>query len=287
MRVLITGSGGFIGSNLITLLANVPDITLFAGSRADIDLYSRKSIREFKTVNNINAVIHCAVEGNGRDTDTALDFYNNLSMFENLYSEYCGNLFINIGSGAEYNRWNSISKKFEGAIWDDVPTDYYGLAKSIIAKRLLTLPNAINLRIFGCFYHNELPTRMIRASIENYINQRPIIIPQDRYMDFFYMEDLATVIRHFLQPSSPIRETVDMNMSYLTTPRLSDIANIINAMDDHKVDIIIENSTCGKNYSGCGLRLSRLNIQLKGMDAGIMECYKKLKQYDRANKLLH
>ena len=178
-------------------------------------------------------------------------------MFENLYAEYPGHLFINIGSGAEYDRRKNIAKKFEGALWDSVPHDYYGLAKNIIAKRMSIFPNAINLRVFGCFYHNELPTRMIRANIENYMAHRPIIISQDKHMDFFYMEDLAAVIRYFLQPTSLTGEAIDLNMSYFDSPRLSGIASIINNL---------------------GKRLSELNIPLKGLKQGIQECYERLKQ---------
>jgi len=278
MNVLITGAKGFIGSNLMTLLADVPNIKLFAGTRDTIDLYSSKMVREFKEKNQINAIIHCAIEGNGGETDTPNNFYNNLLMFENLYSKYYGHLFINIGSGAEYNREKNIAKTFEGALWDNVPHDYYGLAKNIIAKRMSIFPNAINLRTFGCFYHNELPSRMIRSSIENYINHRPITISQDKYMDFFYMEDLATVIKYFFRPTSLNGKSIDLNMSYPKTSKLSEIASTINNLDDYKVEIIIENIEWCKNYSGYGKRLSELNIPFKGLNVGIHECYERLKK---------
>jgi nucleoside-diphosphate-sugar epimerase len=277
MNVLITGANGFIGSNLMTLLANCPDINLFAGTRDTIDLYSKKSIHDFKITHEINAIIHCAVEGNGRDTDTSENMYHNLLMFENLTTEFPGHLLINIGSGAEFDRNFNIATTFEGDFWNKVPIDYYGLSKNIIARRIFHIPNAINLRMFGCFYHNELPSRMIRKNIENYINHRPIIINQDKYMGFFYMEDFALVVKHFLNPKHLDGTPKDINMSYMKTPRLSDIANIINNLDTHTVEIVVENTNWCNNYSGYGKKLSNLNIPFKGLEQGIKECYEQLK----------
>jgi nucleoside-diphosphate-sugar epimerase len=119
---------------------------------------------------------------------------------------------------------------------------------------------------------------MIRANIENYMAHRPIIISQDKHMDFFYMEDLAAVIRYFLQPTSLTGEAIDLNMSYFDSPRLSGIASIINNLGEHKVEIVIENTEQRRNYSGYGKRLSELNIPLKGLKQGIQECYERLKQ---------
>ena len=79
-----------------------------------------------------------------------------------------------------------------------IPTDFYGLSKNIISKLSTNYLGCINLRIFGCFYYNELSTRFIKNNINNYINHKPIIIHQDKYMDFFYMEDLVNVINHLL-----------------------------------------------------------------------------------------
>lgn len=273
-RILITGASGFIGSNLMTLLRDIPDVTLFEGTRDAIDLYSKKSVKEHKENNKINTIIHCAISGNGRTTDTADDFYKNMLMFENLHTTYYGYPFINIGSGAEYDRKRNIAKEFEGSFLTQVPTDYYGLAKNIIAKTLWLHPHALNLRLFGCFYHNELPRRMIRSCIENYINHTPIIISEDKHMDFFYMEDLATIIKSHIQ--NPISQK-DLNLSYEDSPRLSDIANIVNNLSDYKVEIIIENEYRRRNYSGYGKRLEELNLPLKGMEQGIQECYEKLK----------
>jgi GDP-L-fucose synthase len=180
-------------------------------------------------------------------------------------------VFINFGSGAEFDRRYDISNVNEFNMFNSVPIDFYGLSKNIISKLSVHYCGSVNMRIFGCFYHNELPSRFIRNNINNYINNKPIFINQDRYMDFFYIEDLANVVEHFLINS--VNTYKDINMSYTKKYKLSDIADIINNLSSHKVDINIENETYGTNYTGNGLILNKLNINLKGLDLGIKECY--------------
>ncbi len=155
-----------------------------------------------------------------------------------------------------------------------VPTDFYGLSKNIISKLSVHYCGIVNLRIFGCFYHNESSTRFIKNNLVNYINHKPIIIHQDRYMDFFYMEDLANVVKYFLK--NPVVNYKDINMSYVKKYKLSDIANIINELSTYKVDINIENKLFGLSYTGNGMQLNSLGLNLKDIEFGIKECYNKL-----------
>jgi UDP-glucose 4-epimerase len=273
MNILVTGANGFIGSNVINLLSNNVNFNFFKGTRNTIDLCSVNSIEKYINENQINAVIHCAIEGGSRlKQDTCEMFYRNILIYENLIKfndRY--KVFINFGSGAEFDRRYDISNVNEFDVFNSVPTDFYGLSKNIISKLSAHYLGSINMRIFGCFYHNELSSRFIRNNINNYINNKPIFINQDRYMDFFYMEDLSNVVEYFLTNS--IKTYKDINMSYIKKYKLSDIANIINNLSSHKVDINIEDETYGTNYTGNGLMLNQLNINLKGLELGIKECY--------------
>ena len=89
------------------------------------------------------------------------------------------------------------------------------------------------------------------------------------------MEDLTNVINHFLNNS--ISTYKDINMSYIKKYKLSDIANIINELSSHKVDINIENKISGLNYTGNGEKLNSLGLELKGLEFGIKECYEHIK----------
>ena len=116
--------------------------------------------------------------------------------------------------------------------------------------------NSLNLRIFGCFYHNELNTRFIKSNIIRYINKTPMIIHQDKFMDFIYFEDVYQVINHHLLNTNTL--PYDINMSYVKKYKLTDITNIINNLSDYKVDVKIENENLSSSYCGNGERLESL-----------------------------
>ena len=273
MNILVTGANGFIGSNIIESLSN--KFNFFKGTRNNIDLYSVDSIEKYLDENKIDTVIHCAIEGGSRlKQDTSDIFYRNILIYENLIKfNHRYKVFINFGSGAEFDRKYDISNVNEYDMFGVVPTDFYGLSKNIISKLSVHYCASVNLRIFGCFYHNELSTRFIKNNINKYINHKSMIIHQDRYMDFFYMDDLINIIEYSL--NNPPSTYKDINMSYLKKYKLSDITSIINDLSSYKVDVIIENENFGLNYTGNGELLNSLNLKLKGLELGIKECYHK------------
>lgn len=271
MNVLVTGANGFIGSNIVTKLRNNSKFTVFCGTRTTINLLSTHDVQKYIEDNKIDSIIHCAIEGGSRlKKDDGETFYRNILMYENLIkSNY--KLFINLASGAEFDRINDINNMSEADIFVNVPKDYYGLSKNIISKSLTQFTFGHNLRIFGCFYHNELDTRFIKNNIKNYINKKPITIHQDKYMDYIYLDDLYTTIEYYL--NNPPNVSTDINMSYSNKYKLSDIANIINNLDDYKVDINVEEKQLGLSYTGSSKLLSSLNLNLKGLELGIKEIY--------------
>lgn len=272
MNVLVTGTNGFIGSNIIKFLNK--NFNFFGVTKESLNLYSIKDIDSFIFKNKIESVIHCAIEGGHRLEKEESDiFYKNILMYENLMKfkdRYT--FFINISSGAEFDRRNNITSYKEEELYNNIPIDYYGLSKNIISKLNNQFERGINLRIFNCFYPNELNTRFIRNNIKKYINHEPMIIHQDRYMDFLYLDDLLTVIKYYL--NNPQMSSVDINLTYKEKYKLSDILTKINNISDHKSHIIIENEQFGLNYTGNSEKLYSLNLTLKGIDSGIDFCYK-------------
>ena len=177
MKILITGGNGYIAKALSFNLDNVTSVT-----RKDFDLTDREATDDWFYGRYFDIVIHTAIKGGSRlQKDNSDIFYQNIQMFYNLLNnKHCFGKLLNFGSGAELN----------------MPTDPYGLSKNVISKIIDLTDNFYNIRIYGVFDENELDTRFIKSNIKRYINKQPIIIHQDKLMDFFYMKDLIKLVKY-------------------------------------------------------------------------------------------
>jgi nucleoside-diphosphate-sugar epimerase len=133
------------------------------------------------------------------------------------------------------------------------------------------MPNFLNLRIFAVFDENELDTRFIKSNIKRYINHENMIIHEDKLMDFFYMEDLISLVNYFLQKEEWVIKEIDCR--YLESYKLSKIATIINKLNDYKVQIEV-GTPVGIDYIG---NYKGLPIKIIGLEKGIINIYNKIK----------
>lgn len=250
MKILITGKNGLIGNHLSKKLIGYE---IEGIGREDFDLTDREETNNFFKDKYYDVIIHTAIVGGSRLREDGSEvFYQNLSMFYNLLANknQFGQL-ISFGSGAELGK----------------PTDPYGLSKNIINRIIQSEHNFSNIRIFAVFNENELDTRFIKANIKRYINKEPLVIHQNKLMDFFHMDDLVSLVDYVIKNPS----TKSINASYYETHDLLDIANIINNLDTHKCGIILENKGTGKAYVGS--YQEKLNIPLIGLKEGIKKTY--------------
>lgn len=256
MKILITGGNGYIAKSLFKGLwvgSSRPDIATI--TRQDFDLTSREATGQWFTNKFFDVVIHTAISGGSRlKPDTWEDMDNNLKMYYNLLN--CRNKFkklIHFGSGAEI--YNSESP--------------YGLSKKVIAKSISGIDNFYNIRIFGVFDENEWDTRFIKANLKRYINKEPIQIHQDKYMDFFYMKDLVSLVEYYIHNNNLPKE---IDCTYENHFSLYDVGNFINSLDAHKVDIIFKEKGLALDYTGKSNKL----LDYIGLEKGIQEVYNKL-----------
>jgi UDP-glucose 4-epimerase len=109
-------------------------------------------------------------------------------------------------------------------------------------------PCCYNIRIYGVFDENELDTRFIKNNIKRYINRESLKIHQNKIMDFFYMEDLVTLVKHYISETH-LPKNVDCSYDY--NHSLYDIAHMINNLSDYKVDIELTGGVLGHDkYAG-------------------------------------
>jgi len=263
MNVLITGGNGYIAQSIknnLIIKHNISNVT-----RNEFDLSDSSSTKEFFENKFFDIVIHTAVIGGSRlKKDNKDTVYQNLKMIYNLYdNKNSFKKLISFGSGAEIFQNNTP----------------YGISKNAINEMINNVHNWYNLRIFGVFDHNELSTRFIKSNIIRYIKKEPIIIHSNKIMDFYYMNDLVTLVDHYIQNDGP----KNINCSYEQKYTLKSIAEKINSLSEYKVPIIIENNNDLQFYCG---NSHDINIEEIGLDLGIINTYNQLKDlnYDKINK---
>lgn len=258
MKILITGGNGYIAKSIYSYLHSKYDIVL--ASRIDLDLTNREAVNNYFKNKYFDLVIHAAVKGGNRlnpleGSDIA---FANLLMYDNLIR--CRDRFnrlIHFGSGAE-----------------ELANTSYGFSKHIISQLMKLDSKAINIKIYAVFDENELNTRFIKNNVIRYINREDIIIHQDKKMDFFYMKDLVSLIEWLINQREEEFPIHEINCSYLEKHTLTQIAEIINSLDKHKVNIVVENKEEGNDY--CGIH-PVMSFKLIGLEKGIKETYNKLK----------
>jgi nucleoside-diphosphate-sugar epimerase len=254
MKILVTGANGYIGKSIVQNLKDQYDV--IGITRQDVDLSDTNHVLEYFKDKYFDVVIHCAVVGGSRlKKDDPSVFDQNILMYYNLIkcrSSY--GKFIHFGSGAEF-----YAKQTP-----------YGYSKFIINQAILNQPGFYNIRIFAVFDENELDTRFIKANLINYINKKPIVIHNNKSMDFFYMKDLISLVKYYID-NEDLPKQIDC--TYEESKHLLYIATYINTLSNYSVDIDIQSPEIHNGYIG---QYTKLPIKYIGLDRGIFEVYKKL-----------
>jgi nucleoside-diphosphate-sugar epimerase len=270
-KILITGGNGYIARNTIPFLSEY-DLTIL--TRQQLDLLNAEKVKEFFKDKRFDRVIHTATYGGYRtQKDDPEWVYNNVTMFYNLMN--CQSSFeqiINLTSGAQFDRRHPIDDT--RYLHHAFPIDPYGMSKNIISKIGRESNKFKNLVIYNIFNYDEPDSRMIKNNIKRYINKQPLTIFKDRKVDFFFMDDFVTLLKHYIDTDKTL--TFELDLCYSRKYYLSEIANIINSLDDYAVDVNIENHSQDLPYIGNGDKLERFNLPLVGLMDGITITYNKI-----------
>jgi len=252
MKILITGGNGYIARSLYNALKDQYEITPITRKHFDLTDY-QETRKWFKT--EYDVVIHTAAVGGTRlqpDVETVLQ--DNLTMYSNLYANRDRfKKLISFGSGAELFN----------------PKSYYGMSKRSIASSIQETPNFYNLRIFATFDENELNTRFIKSNLIHYIKKEPMVIHTNKIMDFFYMQDLVSLVKYYIHNNGPKQ----INCSYDTKYTLKNITTIINNLDIHRVPVVVENINLLEFYCGDN---PNFPVPILGLKCGIQNTFKAL-----------
>ena len=259
-KIAVLGAKGFVGSNLVRHLSQ--HNTVFPVTRATIDLLDADQVAEFLKEQQFDIVINAAAVMT--DNSAVTDTRNNLGIFMNFYhNRKYFKKFINLASGAEYDRSKNIEDAGEETIANCLPTDSYGFGQNMKSRISAETPGFYNLRIFNCFGKGEPTTRIFPKLLTDTLDG--FAISNDRYFDYFCIQDLCTVVEHFVDNTELV---YDVNCVYKNKYKISEVAKMFLTL--HKIDkeIIIE-STSDNNYTGSGTKLAALELPLLGLVQGL------------------
>lgn len=254
-KVLITGGDGFIARNLNEQLSGEFEIT--SAGRRDLDLLDSEKVSDFVRRGRFDAIVHAATYDAAPKhsiKDPAKVLENNLKMFFILAreKEHFGKMLF-FGSGAEFSREHWIPKMSEDYFDRHIPSDQYGFSKYVMTKFAQSSGNVYNLRLFGVFgKYDDWRTRLISSICRDAALNKPIIIKQNKFYDLMDVNDLAKIVKRFINnsPKQNIYNVCSGNVYgfYFLAEKVLKIAN-------KKLDIVVEQTGQGLEYSGDNSRI--------------------------------
>lgn len=278
--ILITGSGGFIGSNLKKYLKN--KYKLLTPRSYELDLTNSVAVQNYFVKNKIDFIIHCGSVGGARgiqDKETTVE--DNLAMVKNLLSSKKENVkMILFGSGAMYDKSRSLHRVKESEIGKVIPKDLYGKSKVEIFNLVKNKNDVLMLNIFACYGYGEKENRFPSYAINQVLKNEDIIINQNCIFDYLFVEDMQKIVEHFIE-----QDFVDnvINITPNLSISLENIAKIVQKFSDKNIQIKIKIPELNNEYTGDNSLLLKNYPELEFTE--IEHGLKKLFEYkkERAN----
>lgn len=261
MNIAVLGANGFLGKYICHYLKNH---VIYPVTRNICDLADYNQVSNWLDQHKVDVVINCATAGGKTRVDAQDydDLQNNLKVFLNFYNQrHKFSKFINIGSGAEFDRRTSIDSVEECKLFSADPVDSYGLSKNIISRICAGDSKFYTLRLFGVFHRSEPEFRLLQKCL----SQDSITI-RDIEFDMISAEDFLTVLEYYITNNPTHR---DINCVYATKQSLKSIVTKFASIHNSTLDITVEAAGEVKNYTGNGNKLRDLGIKLAGLDIGL------------------
>lgn len=272
MRILLTGSGGFIGKNLKSYLKDKYE--LLTPRSYELDLINTDAVAKYFKENDIDFVIHCGSVGGARgvqDRDTTIE--DNLAMVDNiLANKKTATRVILFGSGAMYDKSRNLHKVKESQLGEIIPNDLYGKSKLLIAEKIKNRKDVLMLNIFACYGYGEKESRFPSYAIYKAIQGEDILINQNVNFDYLFVEDMAKIVEHFIitEPKNNI-----INITPSKSSSLKEIAEIVQSYSQKNINIKILNEGMNFEYTGDNtLLLNNFeNLKFTSLEVGLKSLF--------------
>lgn len=254
MRLLLTGSSGFIGRNLLERLLRRFDV--LAPKRDELDLLDAGSVRRTLSRSPVDFVVHAATIPGHRNAPTVPDLgLGNIRMFIHLVrAARPSTRFIVLGSGAEYDASRDMVRVREDDASRPVPRDETGFSKLVQSAFAEERGRFTHLRPFGVFGpHEDWEIRFISNALCKSLHLLPITLRQNRRLDYLWVEDLAEIVERFLLRGSGPHAVY--NVTPDDTVDLLSLARLVRDTAEAKVPIVVGREGMGLEYTGDNSRL--------------------------------
>jgi GDP-L-fucose synthase len=262
MKILITGSRGFVGSFIVSHLADKH--TLLTPTRQELDLTNLEQVEDWFNNNEVDVVVHCALSGREVLSSTDPQYLSDgLLMFRNLWlQKHKYERFVHLGTAYEFDLTKNNENVLEHEFVHHLPKTSYGYAKNIAARIIRDTPGFYNLKLFGVFHEAENSNRFFQRIVQ----QDEVVINNDIYLDYIYLPDILPMLDRMVEGRS---QHSDVNMVYPHKYRLSEMAEMLcNHLGLPLSKIKIKNPT-GNNLTGDSVVLSSYNFKLIGLEQGL------------------
>lgn len=264
MKIAVLGSRGFVGRNLAERFKAAGN-EVVGLNRDVIDLLNPWSVKSWLEANRPDIIINAAAVMTS--SSNVADAHNNMGIFMNFYhNAHLFGRFIDTGSGAEFDRSRNIDNVHESELFRCWPTDSYGFGQNLKGRLCVERENFYHLRIFNCFGTGEQPSRLVARFLNSDAQFRII---NDRYFDFFGIDDLYTVVKHMAVTNYIPILMRDVNCVYTKKVKLSEMIQLVCDVRGLSHDSFTIDSTSELNYTGSGERLASLGLDLLGLQRSV------------------
>ena len=272
MRILLTGSGGFIGKNLKSYLKDKHE--LLTPRSYELDLINPDAVAKYFKENDIDFVIHCGSVGGARgvqDRDTTIE--DNLAMVDNILSnKKADTRVILFGSGAMYDKSRNLHKVKETQIGESIPKDLYGKSKLLIEEKIRNRKDVLMLNIFACYGYGEKESRFPSYAINKAIQGEDILINQNVIFDYLFVDDMAKIVEHFI---TTVPKNNIINITPSKSSSLKEIAETVQSYSQKNINIKILNEGMNFEYTGDNTLLLKNfeNLEFTPLEVGLKNLF--------------
>lgn len=266
MKIVVIGANGFLGKLVVSNLQEHGH-DVISVTRQTVNITNFNDVKTFLYKIQPYAIVNCAIPGGRNKIDNLdqTDVNTHVTTFLNFFNlSHCFEKYVNIGSGAEFDRAQNISNIDESEILTRLPSDNYGYMKNTISRISSGNPKFHTLRIFGCFDSSESEDRLFPKLFNNTLTTLT-----DREFDFISVNDFCIILNYYLNNTVIYR---DINCVYKDKKYISDVLYEFIAQYNIRSTLSID-TVSNNNYTGNSSRLDLLNLPLDGLMKSI-ENYK-------------